>query len=170
MAAAEQLEALIKLENDLKAQYEKKLTVEQYKIAAHIETQAKLQASIAKLTAEITSLKSSNATIKRLEQENRELKNRVENSKIESETQRAKAKSVLKDMITLKTEIKNLKQFDTKKLKKNLLETKKKLDDQRASNELLSKNIRKYKDENHTHLSAIEKLENELETPQGRRN
>ncbi len=163
MAAADQLEALIKLENDLKAQYEKKLNAERYKIEAHIETQSKLQSTIAQQAGEINRLKAGGTDLKRLEQENREVKSRAENIKNEFDTQRAKAKSAQKELTTLKTEIKNLKQLDAKKLKKNLIETKKKLEEQRTANELLSKSNKKYKQENHEHLNTIANLEEELE-------
>lgn len=162
MAAADQLEALIKLETDLKAQYEKKLTAEQYKIEEHLETQAKLQATIAKQAAEITSLKSGGNDLKRLEQENRELKSRAENIKNEFDAQRTKTKAAQKELIALKTEVKDLKQLDAKKLKKNLVDTKKKLEEQRTANNLLSQSNKKYKQENFDHLNTIANLEKEL--------
>ncbi len=163
MASADQLEALINLEFDLKAQYEKKLTAEQYKISEHVETQAKLQATIAQQAATIGELKAGGAAMKRLEQENREHKNRAENIKNEFDALRSKAKTSQKELVLLKTEVKNLKQLDAKKLKKNLVETKKKLEEQRTANELLSKNIQKYKQENHDHVNNVAQLEKELE-------
>ena len=163
MAAADQLEALIRLESDLKAQYETKLTAARYKNDELAESQAKLQATIAQQAATISELKAGGATIKRLEQENREHKNRAENIKNEFSALRNKAKTAQKELIELKTEVKNLKQLDAKKLKKNLVETKKKLEEQRAANDLLSKNIQKYKQENNEHLSNVAQLEKELE-------
>lgn len=163
MASAEQLEALIKLESDLKAQYEKKLTVERYKVDAHLETQNKLQATIAQQAADINALKAGSSELKRIEQENRELKNRVENIRNEYDAQRAKTKSSQKELIELRSEVKDLKQLDAKKIKKNLVDTKKKLDEQRTANTLLSNNIKKQKQENHEHLKTIAELEQQLE-------
>lgn len=163
MAAADQLEALIKLETDLKAQYENKITAERYKNEEHLETQSKLQATIAKQAAEITSLKSGGNDLKRIEQENRELKSRAENIKNEYDAQRAKAKTAQKELIGLKAEIKDLKQLDAKKLKKNLIETKKKLEEQRKANELLNKTNKKIKQESFDHQNRIAELEKELE-------
>jgi hypothetical protein len=163
VAAADQLEALINLESNLKAQYEKKLTAERYKNEEHAETQAKLQATIAKQAAEITALKAGGTDMKRIEQENRELTSRAENIKNEFDAQRSKTKVAHKELIALKAEVKDLKQLDAKKLKKNLVESKKKLEEQRTANELLTKSNKKYKQENFDHQNTIEKLEKELE-------
>lgn len=163
MASAEQLEALINLESNLKAQYEKKITAERYKTEEQLEAKAKLQATIAQQAAEINQLKSGGTDIKRLEQENRELTNRSENIKNEFDALRAKNKAAQKELGNLKSEVKDLKQLDAKKLKKNLVETKKKLEEQRKANELLSKSNKEYKQESYEHQSTIAKLEAELE-------
>ncbi len=163
MASAEQLEALINLEANLKSQYESKLTAEQYKNEAHLETQTKLQAKIVEQAGEITQLKSGGGDLKRLEQENREISNRAENIKNEFEAQRNKTKIANKELIALKSEIKELKQLDAKKLKKNLVETKKKLEEQRTANGLLSTSNKKHKQESFENQNTIEKLEQELE-------
>lgn len=163
MASADQLEALIKLESDLKSQYEKKLTAERYKTEEQLEAKAKLQSTIAQQAAEISALKAGGTDLKRIEQENRELKNRADNIKNEFESLRSKAKATGKEMIELKAELKQLKQLDAKKIKKNLVETKKKLEEQRTANDLLKKNTNKYKLENSEHLATIAKLEAELE-------
>lgn len=162
MAAAEQLEALIKLETDLKTQYEKKLTAERYKIEALEDSQKKLQATLALQAAEIGELKSGGTDLKRLEQENRELNNRCDKIKAEYESHRSKAKGAQKELIELRKEIKDLKQLDAKKLKKNLVETKKKLEEQRKANELLTKSNNAHKQENHEHTLKIAQLEQEL--------
>ena len=163
MAAADQLEALIKLESDLKAQYEKKLTAERYKAEEQQAAKEKLQATLAQQAAQINELKAGGTALKRVEQENREISNRSENIKKEFESLRAKVKATAKELIELKNDIKALKQLDAKKIKKNLVETKKKLEEQRAANELLKKNTNKYKQESHEHLATITKLEAELE-------
>ncbi|MCP3906925.1 MAG: hypothetical protein GY712_02800 [Oceanicoccus sp.] len=163
MASAEQLEALINLESNLKAQYEKKITAERYKTEEQLEAKAKLQATIAQQAAEINQLKSGGTDIKRLEQENRELTNRSENIKNEFDALRAKNKAAQKELGNLKSEVKDLKQLDAKKLKKNLVETKKKLEEQRKANELLSKSNKEYKQESYEHQNTIAKLEAELE-------
>ena len=163
MASAEQLEALIKLEGDLKSQYEKKITAERYKTEEQMEAKAKLQATIAQQATEINELKSGGTDIKRLEQANRELSNRSENIKNEFDALRAKAKAAQKELGNLKSEVKELKQLDAKKLKKNLVETKKKLEEQRKANDLLSKSNKEYKQEGYEHQNTIANLEKELE-------
>jgi len=163
VASADQLEALIRLENDLKAQYEKKITAAKYKNDEYEKSQIKLQATIAKQAAQINLLKAGGSDLKRLEQENREVKNRAENIKHEFEAQRSKTKATLKELSELKAEVKELKQLDAKKLKKNLVETKKKLEEQRTANDLLTKSNKKYKQESFDHQNTIAKLEKELE-------
>lgn len=164
MASAEQLEALIKLETDLKTQYEKKLTAERYKLEALEEAQKKLQATLAQQAAELAEFKSGGSDLKRLEQENREISNRCEKLKAENDAQRSKAKGAQKELIDLKKELKDLKQLDAKKLKKNLIDTKKKLDEQRKANELLTSSNRSLKQENHEQTVKIAELEKELES------
>jgi chromosome segregation ATPase len=163
VSAADKLEALMKVEQDIKAQYEKKVTAERYKLEESNKTIAKLQATLSDQAAQISELKASGSDSKRLEQEIREVTNRSEKLKNEIEAQRSKTKLAQKELNELKSENKALKQLDAKKLKKNLFDTKKKLEESRTANNLLSANIKKYKQENHEHLSTIEKLEAELE-------
>lgn len=167
MASAEQLEALIKLETDLKTQYDKKLTAERYKIEALEETQKKLQTTIAQQAKEIAELNTGGSDMKRLEQEIRELTNRCEKLKAENDSQRSKAKGAQKELIELRKEIKDLKQLDAKKIKKNLIDTKKKLDEQRKANDLLTKSNRTLKQENHEQTVKIAELEKALEELKG---
>lgn len=163
MSSAEQLEALIKLETDLKTQYEKKLTAERYRVEALEESQKKLQATIAQQAADIAELNAGGSDLKRLEQENRELGNRCEKLRAENDAQRTKAKGAQKELIELKKEIKDLRQLDAKKLKKNLVDTKKKLEEQRKANDLLTASNRTLKQENHEHTVKVAQLEKELE-------
>lgn len=163
MSAVDKLEALMRLEQDLKAQYEKKLTAERYKTEESIANQTKLQATVVDQAAQISALKANGNETKRLEQEVRESNNRVEKLKLESDAQRKKTKATQKELNELKSVVKHLKQLDAEKLKKNLVGTKKKLEEQRTANKLLSKNIKNYKQENHEHLNTIAKLEAELE-------
>jgi hypothetical protein len=163
VSAIDKLEALMKLELDLKAQYEKKMTAERYKLEESIVSQTKLQATVVDQAAQISDLKARGSESKRLEQEIREINNRAEKLKLEGDAQRKKTKLALKELNELKTIVKNLKQLDAEKLKKNLVNTKKKLEEQRTANTLLSKNIKNYKQENHDHLNTIAKLEAELE-------
>ena len=67
------------------------------------------------------------------------------------------------DNSELLAQIKELKQLDAKKLKKNLVETRKKLEEQRKANEVLSKGNKEYKQERHEHQNTIANLEKELE-------
>jgi len=163
VSAIDKLEALMKLELDLKAQYEKKLTAERYKLEESTASQSKLQATVVDQAAQISDLKARGSESKRLEQEMRETNNRAEKLKLEGDAQRKKTKLAQKELNELKVIVKNLKQLDDEKLKKNLVNTKKKLEEQRTANALLSKNIKNYKQENHDHLNTIAKLEAELE-------
>jgi len=163
VSAIDKLEALMKLELDLKAQYEKKLTAERYKLEESTASQSKLQATVVDQAAQISDLKARGSESKRLEQEMRETNNRAEKLKLEGDAQRKKTKLAQKELNELKVIVKNLKQLDAEKLKKNLVNTKKKLEEQRTANALLSKNIKNYKQENHDHLNTIAKLEAELE-------
>lgn len=164
MSAVDNLEAMMRLEKDLKAQWEKKLTAETYKVEQYAENQAKLEATIAEQVAKIGELVKNTSDLKRMEQENRELGNRAANVKNEYDAQRAKTKTAQKELAEVKSEIKGLKQLDAEKLKKNLVATKNKLQEQRDANELLSKNIKRYKQENSEYLRENESLKTELES------
>ena len=163
MSAANNLEALINLEQNLKSQYEEKLAVQTQKAKEYESNQAALKATIEKQLAQISELSSGRVEYKRLEQENRELNNRTGNLQKEIDTLRTKTKSTHKELIESRATIKTLKQLDAEKLKKNLVNNKNKLAEQRVANETLSKKVKELKIENNELTQANEELKKELE-------
>lgn len=164
MSAANNLEALINLEKNLKSQYEEKLAAESQKVKELQEAQAALKATIDKQLVQITEMSSGRVEYKRLEQENRELSNRAGNQQKEIDTLKTRAKATQKELIEAKATIKTLKQLDAEKIKKNLLATKATLLEQREANQLLSKKNKTLKIENSELKNSNEELKKELAT------
>ncbi len=163
MSAVQKLEALINIKEELKAQYEDKLQKLEVSIKTYEEKQKTLQATIDQQLEKISELISAGNATKQLEQANRELSNRAEKSQGELNNQKAKAKSVQKELAEAKAEIKQLKQLDAEKLKKNLVATKKKLAEKTSANDLLNKSLNKTKSENIDLQRTITELKEELE-------
>jgi hypothetical protein len=163
VSAANNLEALINLEQNLKSQYEEKLTVETQRVKDLQGNQATLKATIEKQLVQITELSQTRVEFKRVEQENRELTNRKNNQQKEIDSLKAKAKTTQKDLIDTKATVKTLKQLDAGKIKKNLVATKSTLVEQRTANELLSKKNRELKIENSELKHNNEELQKELD-------
>ena len=163
MSAANNLEALIKLEQNLKSQYEEKLAAKTKKIEALENNQSAQKTTIEKQLAQITQMSAERSELKRVEQSNRELTNRTNNLQKELDNLRTKAKGTQKELIEAKASVKTLKQLDAEKLKKNLISTKGKLLEQRNANELLSKKNRELKVENNDLIRSKEELSKELE-------
>ena len=163
MSAVEKLEALINIKEELKAQYDEKLQTLEAKIKEHEARNNALQSTIDQQLAKISELSSASSTSKNLEQQNRELSNRAEKFQGELNNQKAKAKTIQKELNEARTEIKNLKQLDAEKLKKNLVATKKKLAEKTTANELLNKSLNKTKSENAELQRTINELKEELE-------
>ena len=163
VSAANNLEALIKLEQNLKSQYEEKLAAKTKKIEALENNQSAQKTTIEKQLAQITQMSAERSELKRVEQSNRELTNRTNNLQKELDNLRTKAKGTQKELIEAKASVKTLKQLDAEKLKKNLISTKGKLLEQRNANELLSKKNRELKVENNDLIRSKEELSKELE-------
>ncbi len=170
MSVAKNLEALINMENKLKAQYEAELKIQENQIVTLTKSQTTLQAAQASLEATIEKQKTliaeltvgSNET-KRLEQTHRELNNRAEKLQGEVDMQKNRAKAVSKDLAEARQQIKTLEQYDAEKLKKNLVAAKQTLTEQRTANELLNKTANKTKAENAELQGKLKELQAELD-------
>jgi hypothetical protein len=163
MSVVKNLEALINLENNLKAQYEKELKVHTNKIDALTRGQENLQSTISDQLKKINELSAINTDTKRLEQTNRELNNRAEKLQGELETQKNRSKSIQKDLNEARAAIKVLEQYDAEKMKKNLVAAKETLAEQRIANDFLIKNSIKIKAENAELQQTLKELKEELE-------
>ena len=73
--------------------------------------------------------------------------------------QKARLKSLQKDLAEERTQVKALKQFDAPAMKKNLDATKKKLAERATANDLLQKSVNKYRNE----ASELKRTVSELE-------
>lgn len=171
MLAVKNLERLIEIEADLKAQYEVKLDAKAAEVSQAVEQQAALQATIDKQLVtiseqaeKINELAKASSETGRLEQLNRELNSRTSNLQAEFDAQKKRIKTLQKDLAVEREELKSLKQFDAQKLKKNLDANKKKLAEKTTANELLQKSSNKYKKENEALKKKVEALEAKLET------
>lgn len=166
MLAVKNLERLIEIEADLKAQYQTKLDEKDVKIQSaekqHDElkaTIAKLEATIAQQLEQIKTLSSNSSSTKRLEQTNRELTARAGKLQEEAESQKKRVRTLQKDLAAEREELKALKQFDPQKMKKNLDASKKKQAEQQSAMDLLQKSNNKLKKENSESKKTIEELE-----------
>ena len=163
MLAIKNLENLIKIENDLKSQYEEKLSTQDAKIEKSIKQIDELLATIAKQKESLIELSSASADKKRIEQTNRELHNRSANLQAEIDGQKKRIKALQNDLSTVRVEVKTLKQLDADKLKKNLVANKKKLAEKTTSNDLLQKSLNKTKTQNTELQREISELKAKLE-------
>ena len=111
---------------------------------------------------EISTLSTSATANKHTEQLNRELTSRGENLQEEVTTLKKRVKSLQKDLAQERDELKALKQFDPKKMKKNLDANKKKLAEKTKSADALQKSHAKSKSECAEQKRAIEELEAKL--------
>ncbi|MCR8924426.1 hypothetical protein NO559_16755 [Dasania sp. GY-MA-18] len=162
MLAVKNLENLIKIENELKAQYEDKLSNQAAEIASGQETIKELEATIAKQQESLLELSNSAADKKRIEQTNRELSNRTNKQQEEIDEQKKRIKTLQKELAEVRAEVKKLNQLDAEKLKKNLVANKKKLAEKTASNDLLQKSINKTKSENNELVREVAELKAKL--------
>lgn len=170
MLAAKNLERLLEIEAELKEQYEDKLKAKDEEIAAEVAKQEGLQAvidkqkeSLKRQQEEIVSLRSVDNDTKRIEQLNRELNSRTLKLQEELEGQKKKNKSIQKETQADREMLKELKQYDVKKMKKNLDQNKKKVAELNASNASLQKNYNKFKAENVELKDKAKSLQAELD-------
>lgn len=170
MLAAKNLERLLEIEAELKEQYEDKLKAKDEEIAAAVAKQDDLQAviekqknSLKKQQEEIVTLSDADNDTKRIEQLNRELTSRASKLQEELEAQKKKNKSIQKETQSDREQLKELKQYDVKKMKKNLDQNKKKVAELNASNSSLQKNYNKFKNENIELKDKVKDLEAKIE-------
>lgn len=163
MSAVKNLEALIKIESDLKSKYEVKLNAQLAAIEEGEKKQEELQQRIDKQHEKISELVTASSDTKRVEQVNRELKNRTDKLQEEIDVQKKRIKAMRKELTEERAEVKKLKQFDADKLKKNLVANKKKLAEKTAAADLLQKSLNKTRTENADYQREIEELKAKLE-------
>ncbi len=166
MLTAKNLEKIIELEDTLRKEYQGKLdavTAELEETRQQLAQQrADLQATIDKQLETITELSAKSESSQRTEQLNRELNNRSENLQEEVTTLKQRVKALQKDLAAERDELKELKQFDPQRMKKNLDSNKKKLAEKTRANDLLQKSLNQGKSENLELKRKVEELEAKL--------
>jgi chromosome segregation ATPase len=159
MLTAKNLERMIALEDRLKEEYQTQIDAKTAELETCTQKNEEQTATIAKQLEQIKSLSAETSSAKKLEQQNRELHQRCENTKEEMATQKTRMKSLQKDLADERTEVKSLKQFDPAKMKKNLDATKKKLTEKTTATDLLQKSLNKSRSENVELESKVKELE-----------
>jgi chromosome segregation ATPase len=162
MLSAKRLEAMIELEDNLKAQYQGQIDAKDAEIERITKENEEYKTTIAKQLEQIKSLSLEAGANKKIEQQNRELHQRCENLKADIEKQKQRAKSLQNDLDKERAELAELKKFDPAKMKKNLDASKKRLAERTASNDLLQKNLKKTKAENAELQGNVDELEAKL--------
>jgi len=159
MLTAEQLEKIIELENNLRAEYQSKLDTKSAEIESALKKVADLQATIATQLQTITDLSAKASVNQKLEQQNRELHNRSENMKEEVSTMKQRVKALQNDLAKEREQVNELKKYDPVKMKKNLDDNKKRLAEKTSAAEVLQKSLNKTKAENAELLKKVAELE-----------
>ena len=167
MLTTKNLEKLIELEDKLRTEYQSQLDAKTAEIDTLTKEKEQQKERLDTQLKEISTLSTSATANKHTEQLNRELTSRGENLQDEVTTLKKRVKSLQKDLAQERDELKALKQFDPKKMKKNLDANKKKLAEKTKSADALQKSLAKSKSECAEQKRAIEELEaklTELET------
>ena len=159
MLTADKLERIMELEDNLKAQYQVQLDAKSAEIAGLIKEKEDQQAVIARQLDTITTMSAESSTKKNIEQRSRELHSRCENLQDEIATQKTRMKALQKDLAEAREEIKELKKFDSVKMKANLDASKKKLAEKTTATELLQKSL----NQSRTEKVELDKKVKELE-------
>ena len=162
MLTTKNLERVIELEDKLRTEYQVQLDAKSAEIESCKKEKEEQQAVIAKQLEQIKALSTEASANKKVEQQNRELHSRCENLQEEITTQKARNKSLQKDLAEERAEVKALKQFDPAKMKKNLDAGKKKLVEKTTANDLLQKSLKKSRTENMELESKVKELEVKL--------
>lgn len=162
MLATKRLEALIELEDNLKAQYQAQLNAKDAEIARITQERDEQKAALDKQLEQIRSLSNATSASTKLEQQNRELHQRCENLKEEIEKQKLRTKNLQRDLDKERAELAELRKFDPEKMKKNLDASKKKLAERTDANDLIQKNLSKTKAENTELQAKVKELEARL--------
>ncbi len=161
--AIQRLEALVTIEADLKKQYGEQLAQKDTVIAQAIEKQAALQSTIEQQKAQLMALSTASADTKRLEQLNRELNHRADNSREETEAQKQRIKMLQKERGEARATIKALKQLDPERLQKQLKANKKKLAEQAAANKHLEQAVNQSKNDFYELSKRLAELKEEVD-------
>ena len=133
MLTADQLEKIIELETNLRAEYQSKLDTKSAEIESALKKVAELQATVATQLETITDL-SAKASI---------------NQKLEQQS----------DLAQEREQVNELKKYDPVKMKKNLDDNKKRLAEKTSAAEVLQKSLGKTKAENAELLKKVSELE-----------
>ena len=167
MLTANKLEKIMELEDSLRTQYEEKLaaqTAELERVRAEFaEQNEQLRATIDKQLETITELSGKASVNQNWEQQNRELTNRSDNLAAEVTTLKKRVKGLQKDLAEERAKVKELTQYDPKKMKKNLEANKKKLAEKTEANNLLQKSLSRTKGEKAELERKVKDLESKLE-------
>ncbi|SRR6056297_514737 len=170
MLTLNKLEKVIELEEQLRAEYQGQLDARAEEIEKHLlaknELQAKIdaqQATIEQQLATITDLSSKATDTLRVEQLNRELGNRADKLQDELAETRKRLKTLQKEVVAERAELKELKQFDPARMKKNLDANKKKLAEKTKASDLLQKSLNASRKENSELKSEVQDLKARLE-------
>jgi len=166
MLTLNKLEKVIELEEKLKAEYQGQLDARAAEIEAlkkrETELQAAIdarQATIDKQLETITDLSSKASVNQRAEQLTRELSNRSDKLQDEVSQLKKRVRTLQKELAEAKDELKELKQFDPPRMKKNLDASKKKLAEKTRANEVLQQSLGKTKSENAELQRRVKELE-----------
>jgi len=159
MLTADQLEKIIELEGNLKAQYQSQLDAKSAEIEGALKKVAELYATIATQLETITDLSVKASVNQKLEQQNRELHNRSENMKEEVAGMKQRVKALQNDLAKERNQVNELKKYDPVKMKKNLDDNKKRLAEKTSAAEVLQKSLGKTKAENAELLKKVADLE-----------
>ncbi|EEB78750.1 MAG: hypothetical protein P8L70_14010 [Halioglobus sp.] len=162
MLTTKNLEKLIELEDKLRTEYQSQLDAKTAEIDTLTKEKEQQKERLDTQLKEISTLSTSATANKHTEQLNRELTSRGENLQEEVTTLKKRVKSLQKDLAQERDELKALKQFDPKKMKKNLDANKKKLAEKTKSADALQKSLAKSKSECAEQKRAIEELEAKL--------
>ncbi len=162
MLTANKLEKIMELEDNLRAEYQAQLDARMAEIEALRNEKEQLQATIDKQLATITELSGKASVNDRAEQVNRELTNRADNLQAEASDLKKRVKTLQKDLATERDKVKELTQFDPKRMKKNLDASKKKLAEKTSANDALQKSLNKTRGEKAELERKVQELEAQL--------
>ncbi|RLQ23278.1 hypothetical protein DWB85_01615 [Seongchinamella sediminis] len=167
MLSINKLEKVIELEETLRAEYEGKLEAAQAELEqvkqAQAEQQEQLQATIDQQLETIQELTTKATDNQKVEHQNRELTNRSENQQEQIATLKQRVKALQKDLANEREQLKELSQYDPRRMKKNLDANKKKLAEKTRANELLQTSLKQIKGEKLKAERKVQELEQELE-------
>jgi chromosome segregation ATPase len=163
MLTARNLEKIMELEEQLRAEYQVQLDAKSAEIEKLSKEKEEQKAVIAKQLEQISSLSIDASSNKKVEQRNRELHQRCENLLEDIAKHKKRAKTLQSDLSEIREELATLRQFDPAKMKKNLDASKKKLAEKTSANELLQKTYKQTKAENAELREKLKTLEARLE-------